>query len=523
MVAVRPRFVVAFALLALCVQPAGAQFGGWKPPSFKPPKIPTPKPPKIDIPLPKPPKIDFPLPKPPKIPLPKPPKLPSGKDILDDAKDLGGKISDDFKKLGGKVSAETKKKIGQGVEWLKKTPLWKWITDVSLGLFMESPRPIKVTVDSQGNRLTGDPVYYVNGMLTSRSTVLDEARFLAGRLRRPVWVILNPSFTDGRSTGTPTCADDVSEAIYDREWPINFATMNPAGILPALKTPNPPFAQLNTTTRQVTHLFYHSKGNVDIVSHSQGCIQVRNALLAAGSLGKEGNIRNRVAWVATGTPVNDNEVWPRPAKYRYLINATDAVPAIIGMRGGPKTADAVLFKNPRHEPTENYFPRIGNDLFFGSAGNTAPPSKPDGSSVIVPKPPRPPIGPIPPRPPIPQTPASVTIVNGTASPISFEYRTSTTPNYTGVVLPSRNSGTQSSRNFLLRNSQERLLVRYAAPGRSPSDVLLQAGSTHRFEPVTIPSHRLVQVGGSSPVPRPPIPKPPIPIPKPPKLPGPFFK
>ncbi len=295
-------------------------------------------------------------------------------------KDLGGKLSQEAKdardkavkeakKLGGKIAAYTKQDIAKGIAWLKRTPLWKYMTARSLALFMESPQVIKVTTDDKGKAYTGDPVYYVNGMLTSRKDTLSDAHTLVGQVRRPVHVILNRSILDG-NTGTPTCVDDISEAVYDKEWPANFATMNPAGIVPSLKTPNPPFAQLNPTTRQLTHLFYYASRPISIVSHSQGCIQVRNALLVASALGKESNIRSRVAWVACGTPVNDHEIWPIPAKYTYLINATDPVPAIIGVRGGPRMKDAILFKNPAHS-TDHYFPRIRDNMLFGQPGTAA--------------------------------------------------------------------------------------------------------------------------------------------------------
>jgi hypothetical protein len=254
---------------------------------------------------------------------------------------------------------DAQREFNQALGRLKRTLLWRKLGERGLALFMESPKFIRV-----GTEQPGEPVYYVNGMLTSRSEAVKEAKELSTHLGRPVNLILNDSFMNG-STGTPTCVDDVSEAVYDREWPAQFATMNPMSLLPLLGSQvNPPFAQLNPATRQLTHLVYHADRPISVVTHSQGCLQMRNALLVAGTLGKETTVRQRVAWVATGSPVNPNEVWPAPARCKYLVNSTDPVAVLIGFCGGRGTGTAVRFADPKHNVTKYYIPKIHPSMLW---------------------------------------------------------------------------------------------------------------------------------------------------------------
>jgi len=157
------------------------------------------------------------------------------------------------------------------------------------------------------------------------------AEALAVRLKRPVSLIYNQSELNPPdfSTGTPGVLGDVTEAAYDGMWPLLICTM--------LRNQPPKLsegkAQLNPTTRQFIHLFYHAGKPVSVVSHSQGCIIVRNACFALYLLGMEGWVRRNLAWVATGSPLSDGEVWPRPEIYHSLKDKSDPVPRIIGLEG----------------------------------------------------------------------------------------------------------------------------------------------------------------------------------------------
>jgi hypothetical protein len=105
------------------------------------------------------------------------------------------------------------------------------------------------------------------------------------------------------------------------------------------------FTQLNPTTRQITHLLYHSHEPISIVSHSQGCLQVRNAILIAALFRGESWTHDNLAWVATGSPLlSDVEIWPWPKKskkFKSLVEHGDYVAQIIGLQGGPGTVNAM--------------------------------------------------------------------------------------------------------------------------------------------------------------------------------------
>ncbi len=81
------------------------------------------------------------------------------------------------------------------------------------------------------------------------------------------------------------------------------------------------------------------------------------ALTAALTAGQAWTRRN-LLWTATGLPISDVEIWPWPKKFHGLVNPGYGVAQVIGLQGGPGTVDAILLKNPHHEPTANYFPKI---------------------------------------------------------------------------------------------------------------------------------------------------------------------
>ena len=347
-----------------------------------------------------------------------------GGDISNGAKHTGGVVSGGAKHAGGVVSGGAKHAEGVLSRWGKPRAgaFSRYLKGRRDALFMQEPH---ITVVNPGH-YTGDPIYYINGVLTTRKVAEHyeaEALSYSKNLQRPVYLIFNRTILEG-STGTPGCVDDISEAVYDKLWPERIVGLDLQSLLPALMLPNPPFIQLDPTTREVTWVLYHSQGPVSIVSQSQGCLQVRNAILAAALLGRESYIRQEVAWVATGNPLNDAEIWPIPAKYHYMINAMDPVSTFVGVRGGPGTIEyagpAVLGSavggpaapigiaetlrrlwvegSKYHEPVVNYFPRIVDSMLFGKRGVRVNSTleltgRPTGSQQ--PKPVRPAVRPLP--------------------------------------------------------------------------------------------------------------------------------
>jgi hypothetical protein len=177
---------------------------------------------------------------------------------------------------------------------------------------MQAP---KVTVVNPGN-FQGDLVYFVNGVDVTRESALAEAETLAARIQRPVGLIYN--VTNG-------IAVDFTEATYDRTWPF---------VVPVVGH----VVQANSTTRQVAHLIYHADKRISIVSHSQGCIIVRNALLMANTY-TGGKAKDRITWVATALPLRDEEICPKPARFRGLVNPDDTICQFVGLRLKPEKLD----------------------------------------------------------------------------------------------------------------------------------------------------------------------------------------
>ncbi len=177
---------------------------------------------------------------------------------------------------------------------------------------MQAP---KVTVVNPGD-FQGNLVYFVNGVNVTRESALAEAKALAARIQRPVGLIYN--VTNGM-------AADLTEATYDRTWPF---------VVPVVGQ----MVQANSTTRQVAHLIYHADKRISIVSHSQGCIIVRNALLMANTY-TGGKAKDRITWVATALPLRDEEVCPKPDRFRRLVNPDDTICQFVGVRLKPEKLD----------------------------------------------------------------------------------------------------------------------------------------------------------------------------------------
>lgn len=224
-------------------------------------------------------------------------------------------------------------------ENVKGGPLHKALSALPRSAFMEPASPL-VT----GSRYSGTPVYFVNGIWTAQDKATEAAEQLADHLSRPVYLIYNPSVLDapGFRTGTPGITGDLWEAAYDRVWPLVVCTMEPDQVVEA----RPGRVLVNSTSRRIAHIFYHASGPVSIVSHSQGCIIVRNACFALSILGKEKWVREKLAWVSAGTPLKRNEVWPTPDKYTSLVDKDDPVPRIMTFgEWGKIDISIVLFKH----------------------------------------------------------------------------------------------------------------------------------------------------------------------------------
>ena len=68
-----------------------------------------------------------------------------------------------------------------------------------------------------------------------------------------------------------------------------------------------PIMQLNKTTKNLTQLLYKNDDPITVVTHSQGCLIMRNAMASLSLLSRQDAL-NKVNWVATGMPMSDNEL-----------------------------------------------------------------------------------------------------------------------------------------------------------------------------------------------------------------------
>jgi len=209
-------------------------------------------------------------------------------------------------------------------ESIRHSPRWEELNSFPISAFMQPPRPIRT-----GLRYPGEPVYYVNGIWTDKIKATVAAEALAQHLRRPVFLIYNASgvrsLVSRRGIPAPPTTG-LRDVVYTGIWPLLACTMPPE----RLSTIGGGKIQSNVATRKLTSLLYNAKKPISLVCHSEGCVIARNACFALFLLNKEEWGRDNLAWVATGIPLHDNVVWPKPTKYTSLIDKNDPVPKMIG-------------------------------------------------------------------------------------------------------------------------------------------------------------------------------------------------
>ena len=234
-----------------------------------------------------------------------------------------GVIKGDLQEVGTAIRDLAGAQLDQAVN-----PAVVYLADVAVGLPALAKTPDLLEVpevtlfEPKGKRAESkgllDPkiVYYINGILTPTDVANLEAQALADHLGRPVGLIPN---------GTNNGVEDSVQAIYDRTWPIALAGRT--GITPMGKA-----VQLNKTTKQVTHLLTYAKDNLSIVSHSQGGLIVRNALLTANRLRGDRWLERGIKWVASGVPLRNEEVFVKVNQYTPIANQNDFVAQGLGIR-----------------------------------------------------------------------------------------------------------------------------------------------------------------------------------------------
>ncbi|GEM_PF-1398276 len=266
---------------------------------------------------------------------------------------------DNLIKIGAVLEACRDGRLDVLSQSVEQSSTYRALNNVPAWAYLESPRPVPT-----GSGYSGEPVYFINGIWNGIDDASESAEALARHLKRPVSLIYNPSAWRPPSfrTGTPYVLSDIAEAAYDRAWPLQVLATNPADDSEILDKKKP--IQLNATSRMVAHLLCHSDKPVSIVSHSQGCIIVRNACFTLFLMGMKDKLKDNLAWVSTANPLNDNEVWPVPNKYESLIHPGDPLPRLLGFEGWDTVDPRVL--NFEHGFQDNYLDKIAPDMLWGA-------------------------------------------------------------------------------------------------------------------------------------------------------------
>jgi hypothetical protein len=239
---------------------------------------------------------------------------------------------------------------------IRDSPRFYELNSFPLSAFMQPPRLIRT-----GRGYSGEPVYYVNGIWTDKIKATDAAEALAKHLRRPVFLIYNASGVRSlvSQRGIPVLRKTgLMEVVYAGIWPLLACAM-PSERLLAMGGGK---IQANVATRKLTSLFYNAKKPISVVSHSEGCTIVRNACFALFLLNKEEWVRDNLAWVATGIPLHDSVVWPKPTKYTSLIDKDDPVPKMIGFQDWDHIDLSIV--RFQHGFVQHYLPKITSDMMW---------------------------------------------------------------------------------------------------------------------------------------------------------------
>jgi hypothetical protein len=178
--------------------------------------------------------------------------------------------------------------------------MWSHLQD-----FVATPQPITVNPSypvPPGTR----PVYFVNGILTTRDEAIAEAQGLANQLGRPVALIYNPT------TGV---VGDVERTVGDLVW-------------------FPPLPQPDLTVRELTGVLvaaWESGQPVDIVGYSEGAAIANDAVRTMYALGLGSWVFDNVAAVLVGAPLGPFEA-AGTAHFQRLDNVGDPVVEFLGDR-----------------------------------------------------------------------------------------------------------------------------------------------------------------------------------------------
>lgn len=159
-------------------------------------------------------------------------------------------------------------------------------------------------------------VLFVNGVWTDEAAGKRCATALAEKLGTNVDLVYNP--------GAFASVDDLRESAMDKAWPLWISRAMLRKEVP----------QDNPATRHLAWILLNHPGPIALVTHSQGCIIARNAVLTAAL--RDVSVLNRISWVAVASPLRTEEYLFTPAKFREVTHANDLVAQQIGRLPWPE-------------------------------------------------------------------------------------------------------------------------------------------------------------------------------------------
>jgi hypothetical protein len=222
-------------------------------------------------------------------------------------------------------------------------PLVAAFMQATLGDYTSPPKPVLVT-PSQAAAPGGEPVYFVNGILTSRTGAIADAQALANQIDRPVELLYNP---------THGVVGDVVQTIADLLW-------------------FPPLPQPDGTARELTRVLLSAREQgrtVDVVGYSRGAATVNDALRAMDALSLGAWTYNDVAVLLVAAPLGPSQA-AGTVRFQRIDNVGDPVVEFLGDRRDSLVGklDPITFNLPvsisRHFFVPSYVGQITPALLF---------------------------------------------------------------------------------------------------------------------------------------------------------------
>jgi hypothetical protein len=210
--------------------------------------------------------------------------------------------------------------------------------------YVATPQPILVS-PVQPVAPGARPVYFVNGILTTRDEAIADAQGLANQLGRPVTLIYNP---------TTGALGDLRRTVGDVLW-------------------FPPLPQPNVAVQELAGVLlaaWQSGQPVDIVGYSEGAAIANDAVRTMDALGLGSWTYNNVSVVLVGAPLGPFDA-AGTAHFQRIDNIGDPVVELFGDLNGSQLGTFLL-------PASNLMGVLGLHSFLDSyVGQISPTFLPD--------------------------------------------------------------------------------------------------------------------------------------------------